>query len=248
MIRARKVAGGRPTLDLRKMLVLPASKLNTRSIVWHKPQTAQFREAANEPNRETRTQASRTIGMTPKQRDVYGRDAYGPGASSLRADSVAQVCLALLGELQASLESSQTALLALNVAGTEQGTREQMRLRLAFETLIFAEFTYPQTGLPGEPWHGEESQKRELSKEEFPDELRSCTPELSRRLRAAAERTRELARVQAALLRKSQQFLCVLTNWMAGPGTVYGPHRAASPVVLADPIGCQARGLAECRH
>lgn len=170
----------------------------------------------------------------------------------MRADSVAQACLALLGELQASLESSQTALLALDVEGTEQGTREQMRLRLAFEALIFPASHRAQAELPAQEWHGEESQKRESTKEEFRDELRSCTPELSDRLRVAAKRIRELARVQAALLRRSQQFLCVLTNWMADPGTVYGPHRAAGPDVLVDSGRCRAGGLAgglaECRH
>ena len=51
------------------------------------------------------------------------------------APELAAAAISVLLELEASLLSSQEALLARDLAGVEQGTREQVRLQRAFEIL-----------------------------------------------------------------------------------------------------------------
>lgn len=118
---------------------------------------------------------------------------------------VIQTCLALMRELEDSLRSSQTALLARDAAGTERCTREQVRLWQLLKALTgnpTSSATIPDRG-------------------EYRSEIPPCPPELACQLRAAALRVQHLARVQLALLRRSHQFLNVLANWMADPETPY---------------------------
>jgi hypothetical protein len=131
----------------------------------------------------------------PTQSDVSNPNAAP--RSTMRGDSIAQACLAFMSEMEASLEASQAALLALDVGATERCTNEQVRLRQCMEALL--------SGLPLPP----------------------CAPEMAASLRAAAERIQKMARVQAALLRRARQFLCVLSNIVAGTEAVYGQPQLA---------------------
>jgi hypothetical protein len=123
------------------------------------------------------------------------------------ADCASRLCLGLVCELEDSLRSSQTALLARDVAAIERCTQEQVRLWRALKSL-------PLNLV---------SQGTASAAEEYRQEVTSRRPALAGQLHAAAIRVQHLARIQAALLRRSQQFLCVLANWMAGPETPYGP-------------------------
>lgn len=114
--------------------------------------------------------------------------------------------LALLHELEESLKASQWALLALDVETTESCTREQIRLRRGLEALL-------RNPAPTVTISRREKVRLDLNQ---------TSPSLYE-LRAAGKRVQHLARVQAALLRRSQQFLCVLANCVAGPEAVYGP-------------------------
>jgi hypothetical protein len=124
---------------------------------------------------------------------------------------VLHTCLALTRELEDSLLSSQIALLARDSAAIERCTREQERLRQMVRGLL---------GSPDLP-----------APIPAPRESRLVSPqgasELVERLRASAMRVQHLARVQLALLRRSQQFLNVLANWMASPETPYRPQPTA---------------------
>jgi hypothetical protein len=125
---------------------------------------------------------------------------------------VIHACLTLMRELEESLCSSQTALLARDVAGTERCTREQNRLWLSLKALAANPIS-----LAIDP----------ASRESHCEGPQSAS-ELTDLLRATAIRVQQLARVQLALLRRSQQFLNVLANWMAAPETPYRPPRSAS--------------------
>lgn len=141
-------------------------------------------------------------------------NACGPVPSPEAAkpvDCASRLCLALVCELEDSLRSSQTALLARDAAAIERCTQEQVRLWRALKAL-------PLNLI---------SQGTASAAEESRQEVTSCRPELAGQLLAAATRVQHLARVQAALLRRSQQFLCVLANWMAGPAMPYGPPGTA---------------------
>jgi hypothetical protein len=97
-------------------------------------------------------------------------------------------------ELEASLLSSQKALLARDLAGVEQGTLEQMCLRRALEIL--------------RPWDGARTSDSEQPSSE---------------LRATAMRILHLGRVQGALLDRAQRSLRMISNLLAGPEANYGP-------------------------
>jgi hypothetical protein len=125
---------------------------------------------------------------------------------AILTDYTVQSSLALLYELEESLNASQRALLALDVAATENCTREQVRLRRGLEALL----------------RNPDSAATISLRENVRPELYQTSPQLDE-LRAAGKRVQHLARVQAALLRRSQQFLCVLANCVAGPGAGYGP-------------------------
>src|ERR1700722_11271022 len=124
---------------------------------------------------------------------------------AMLTDYTIQSSMALLHELEESLKASQRALLALDVAATERCTREQVRLRRGLEALL----------------RNPDSTATISLREKVRPEL-NLSPQLYE-LRAAGKRVQHLARVQTALLRHSQQFLCVLANCVAGPGVGYGP-------------------------
>jgi hypothetical protein len=127
--------------------------------------------------------------------------------------------LALMRELEDSLRFSQIALLVRDSAATERFTREQERLRQMLRVLLGS----PDSSAPIPA----------------PRESQLVSPqgasELVERLRASAMRVQHLARVQLALLRRSQQFLNVLANWMASPQTPYGSPQAAGEGLCTAP-------------
>jgi hypothetical protein len=131
--------------------------------------------------------------------------------------------LALMRQLQASLFGSRNALLALDLAGIEQGTREQVELSLQLAEDIRRESTpaakirpltrkHPASGLAGHP-----------------PELE---PELKEEIRRSEREVLQALRLQSALLVRAQCKLRVLANMLAGPSVNYGPpltRRGALP-------------------
>jgi hypothetical protein len=108
---------------------------------------------------------------------------------------MAQARVAALGELEASLQASQAALLARDVAVIEQSTNEQVRLQQALEGL----WSRDGIGVP------------------------ESDPALGGELRSAQRRVLHLVRTQAALLRRAQCWLRTLSNMLAGPEAIYLP-------------------------
>jgi len=127
------------------------------------------------------------------------------------ADSAVQSCLALVCQLERSLRLGQAALLAIEAQRMEQCTAEQARLCRQLKTLL----SHPLL------------RYAILPQNELRSDARQVALDLAPQLVAAATRLQHLARVQAALLRRSQRFLCVLSNWMKGLDSAYGPPRAA---------------------
>ncbi len=112
---------------------------------------------------------------------------------------------ALLCELEASLEGSRKALLALDLAAIERGTREQEGLLGEFDVAL-------RQGMKGAA--------QALEPEPEPE------PEPEEELRRSGNRILEAARLQAALLARAQCKLRVLANMLAEPSVTYGPLRA----------------------
>jgi hypothetical protein len=165
--------------------------------------------------------------MTMPDHDHPRRSPPTSGRAST-AHYVGRSYLALLGELENSLQSSQAAWLARDVAGTERCTREQLRLCRALQALVRRWFAPAATQPASESGPG-------LSEAGLSEAgLRARAPELADQLLAAALRVQRGARVQAALLRRKRRFLCVLANWMAGAEAGYGPP-AAPTVALREP-------------
>ena len=133
--------------------------------------------------------------------DAALRSPQSPSAEpSLRRGSaeIAQASRALLGELEASLQASQNALLAHDVTRLEERTCEQIGLRRSLDILWDA--AHPPGSDPAQ------------------HDLR-----LSAELRAAQMRVLRLGRVQAALLGRAQRWLRMVSNLLAGPEASYAP-------------------------
>jgi hypothetical protein len=119
-----------------------------------------------------------------------------------RAD-VIQASLELLGELEASLEFTQKALLTRDLDGLEQGTREQMRWRQAL-AVLWAESGHPADAV------------------EMPGKFR-----VPAKLQAALSCVLHMGRVQSFLLARAQRSLATMTHLLAGPQASYGPPKLA---------------------
>lgn len=114
------------------------------------------------------------------------------------AERFAPERLQLLQELEASLSGSRQALLALDLAGIEQGTREQVGL--VRELQSFPDMQMPQPGA-----------ETPSSPRETVEEVRRCEQSVL-----------QAVRVQAALLARAQRKLLILANMLAGPSLDYG--------------------------
>jgi hypothetical protein len=111
--------------------------------------------------------------------------------------------LAVMHKLEASLEASRRALLALDLAAIERGTSEQAGLVREFDALL--------------------RQTREDGRPDLSGPSLSMGPrERQEMLRQSAQRILEAARLQAALLARAQRKLRVLANTLAGPSVNYG--------------------------
>jgi hypothetical protein len=115
-----------------------------------------------------------------------------------------QAVLALLSELEASLTVSQKALLGRDLKAITTCTEEQTRLVRALAVLLQASLTRREA--PG------------VAVAPFRPKVKSSLV-----LIAAEKRVWQLARVQAALLKRAQRSLRILARLLAGPQTSYGP-------------------------
>jgi hypothetical protein len=131
---------------------------------------------------------------------------------------MAQASVAVLVELEASLQASQAALLARDLAQVERSTSEQLRLQRALEIL------WPRDGI-GVP---------------------ESDPALAGELRSTQMRVLHLVRTQAALLRRAQLWLRTVSNMLAGPEAIYLPLSCnpAGPSAELLP-GCIHKGRGE---
>ena len=120
--------------------------------------------------------------------------------------------LALMAELQACLADSQKALLALDLAGIERGTRKHARLGRDLEGLLLR--GRPLVAVDPERGKG----RSVLSSSGALEELSG--------LRAAAKGVLQSIRVQAALLTRAQRALRIRAHRVAGIGATYGPFPA----------------------
>jgi hypothetical protein len=121
-----------------------------------------------------------------------------------REDDI-QASLELLGELKASLELTQKALLAHDLESLERGTHEQMRWRQALAVLW------------AESRHGANARVEMQGESPVPAELQ-----------AALSRVLHLGRVQSFLLARAQRSLATMAYLLAGPQASYGPACAVS--------------------
>jgi hypothetical protein len=129
--------------------------------------------------------------------------------------AIAHAAGALLAELECSLEVSQRALLCHDLEGLERATCEQIGLRRSLEIL--------------------ESEHR-ASDGAAPQIDPEIDPGVTAGLRAARWRVLYLGRVQAALLRRAQRSLRIVSHRLAGPEASYAaPVYSAS--ALAPPAG-----------
>jgi hypothetical protein len=136
---------------------------------------------------------------------VHPLAADSPSPASTRELDFASCSIELLAELEASLMSSQSALLSRNVSAIERETQEQWRLQGSLADL----------------W------ARRLASMQKADSASSASPRLRPllppKLRAAQLRVWQLARVQLALLGRAQRWLQVVSHLMKGPSAGYGP-------------------------
>jgi hypothetical protein len=156
--------------------------------------------------------------MTSDEPIPESADSGGSLPTERSAKTSATRRLALMEGLRASLGHSHQALVGLDLAGIEQGTREQLilirslaselRQAQAAETQA-AETQVPETRLASDGW------------------------ELAQELRRSAVKVVEAARLQAALLRRAQHKLVVMANMLAGAERDYGPPPLRQGMSLA---------------
>ena len=130
----------------------------------------------------------------------------------MTADAVGSECIPWPWErLEASLRRSREALLALDLAGIEAGTREQVSLFREFDALLRRSLA---------------AVAATRTTETTSSGLRA-QPELEEELRRSRDRILDALRLQAALLARAQSKLRILANMLAGPTVpYYGPSLA----------------------
>ena len=121
-----------------------------------------------------------------------------------RAEELLRARLVLMHELEASLEGSRKALVALDLAQIESGTSDQAGLILEFAALL-ERCRSSRAAQPGAP------------------RLRSYPRELKEKLCGSQNRILDALRLQVALLARAQGKLRVLGNMLADPTVPYGP-------------------------
>lgn len=146
--------------------------------------------------------------------------------ASERAGDLARARLALMRELEASVVGSRKALLGLDLAGIEHGTREQAGLLPA----IAATMRSGVTPCPSErPAAQPKEDQRGVSACALELEL-ELDLALEKELHESGERILEAVRLQAALLARARAKLRVLANMLAGPSADYASLLGARPL------------------
>jgi hypothetical protein len=151
--------------------------------------------------------------------EAAGQAPVGPAPASLPSlplsgeNEIGPALLGLMKQMEASLEESQKAVLASDGLRLENSTREQVRLHRACELLL-----WPQAW-PGTP-------DRQAARRMQPQ----GAPPVGAELLAAARLVLQGTRVQAALLRRAQQFQCILSN-VAAAQALLSKVASASPSI-----------------
>lgn len=142
----------------------------------------------------------------------------------LRHEQELLMRLVLMRQLLASLSGSREALLALDLKGIEQGTREQIGLsvKLAENIAQAKRKSSAEHGLSLEPMYEIEPEiKPRMRVERMREELRQSQLGVLQALR-----------LQSALLVRAQWKVRVLSNMLAGPSVNYGPPFARQSELL----------------
>ncbi|MGC2403867.1 MAG: hypothetical protein WA510_29005 [Acidobacteriaceae bacterium] len=154
-----------------------------------------------------------------------------PTSPGERIDDFLRVRLAVIAALEASLQRSRKALLAMDIDGIEGGTKEQVDL--VRDLAAAPRALMPPAGRP---------RKNALAI------VPAYTAALLEELFRSEGRLREAARLQAALLARARYKLRVLTNMLAGASVTYGPALARNRASVADGLGAPGRRRSEsCR-
>lgn len=148
--------------------------------------------------------------------------ALSSPSPSPATDDRARSALMLIGGLEASLQSSRKALLALDLAGIERETCEQVRSIRKLEDVLARSMAPPVRGSCA-------TRDGALVSSRIP-------PELEEELRRSCHRVLEAARLQAALLARARTKLRVLANMLAGQSVTYGPLVAGNSVPSRAPL------------
>jgi hypothetical protein len=143
--------------------------------------------------------------------------------------------LGLLLELEASLKTSQRALLTRDLASIEQGTREQTRLVGSLSIVSAPIAAQLAAHLAGDPHQIATALSNPAHRSRVRLDSR-LSAQVSSQVNAASIRILYLGRVQAALLVRARQCLRMLAHLVAGPQAGYGPpHGDVRPA--NSPIG-----------
>jgi len=129
-----------------------------------------------------------------------------------RAEELLRARLDLMYELEASLEGSRKALVALDLAQIESGTSDQARLIPEFDALL-------------ERCRSSRAADRAMERPAEPatPQLGTYPRELKEKLCGSQNRILDALRLQSALLARAQGKLRVLGNMLADPTVPYGP-------------------------
>lgn len=141
-----------------------------------------------------------------------------------------RVALQWMRELESSLQVSRKALLALDLAGIEQGTCEQVRLINALEGVLQRSAVPPEipgrsTENPADNPVRDQPVQNQAAQNQPAQNQASGWPagllELEEELRRRGSIIREAARLQLALLARARCKLRILANMLAGPRVNY---------------------------
>jgi hypothetical protein len=145
-------------------------------------------------------------------RAVAAAPASNPGERG--PEEIAAARLALMNQLQSSLAGSQRALLALDLAGMREKTCEQEGLARDLQALL--QRTAALSSPPG-PWRRRFGSVLPKSGSGLPNALSELASELGQ----SEICVRQALRLHAALLRRAQQRLRIVTNTLAGRSVDY---------------------------
>jgi hypothetical protein len=152
------------------------------------------------------------------QMDSTPAAQFSSEACSMVVEPLIPERLKVLRELETSLNGSRRALLALDLAGIEQGTREQIGLVRELRRFPERAVKVKMIRRGREKLSGLEVEAQETGGNETVPWPREAAEEIRRSELAVLQ----AARVQAALLARAQRKLRILANMLAGPTLNYG--------------------------